>query len=72
MDYHDVSHFAQTWGLVFLVVLFAGALAYAFWPKNQQKFDAARQVPLQDDTPDDSSDDNASSETTQTNHQHQM
>lgn len=72
MDYQDVSHFAQTWGLVFLVILFAGALIYALWPKNQEKFDAARQMPLKDDlVNDDTPADDASSKPHNTNHQHQ-
>ncbi|MBL27438.1 MAG: CcoQ/FixQ family Cbb3-type cytochrome c oxidase assembly chaperone [Rhodospirillaceae bacterium] len=54
MDYHAVSHFAQTWGLVFLVVLFLGVLVYALWPKNKKKFEEAARMPLEDsDNPDD-------------------
>lgn len=49
MNHADVSAFAQTWGLVFLVVMFAAAVAYALWPKNKKKFDRAAQLPLDDD-----------------------
>ena len=47
--YDALSGFAQTWGLIFFVVIFAGVLIYALWPKNQEKFDEAARVPLEDD-----------------------
>jgi len=49
MSYETVSHFAQTWGLVYLVLLFAGVLAYALWPKNAEKFKKAARMPLEED-----------------------
>ena len=49
MDYHDMSHFAQTWGLIYLLVLFAGVVAYALWPSNRRKFDDAARIPLKED-----------------------
>ncbi len=49
MTYQTVSGFAQTWGLVFLVVMFLIALAYALWPGNRDRFSRAAQLPLEDD-----------------------
>lgn len=50
--YEILSSFAQTWGLLLFVMLFLGALAYALWPKNQDRFDKAAQAPLNEsDTP---------------------
>ena len=49
MTYQDVALFAQTWGLVILVVFFAVALTYALWPGNRDKFHRAAQLPLADD-----------------------
>lgn len=49
MTYEDFSHFAGTWGLVFLFVLFIGAVAYAFWPSNKKKFEKASRLPLNDE-----------------------
>lgn len=49
MTYESVSWFAQTFGLVFLVVMFAGVLVYALWPANRNKFDAAARAPLEED-----------------------
>lgn len=49
LSYHEVSHFAQTWGLVLLVVLFLGGVVYALWPSNKKRFDKASRMPLEDD-----------------------
>lgn len=48
MSYEEFSHFAGTWGLVWLVVMFMTALAYALWPSNKEKFERAAQSPLDD------------------------
>jgi cytochrome c oxidase cbb3-type subunit 4 len=44
--YEILSSFAQTWGLMLFIVLFGGALVYALWPKNQNRFDVAASTPL--------------------------
>ena len=44
--YETLSTFAQTGGLLIFVLLFAGVLAYALWPRNQAKFTAAANAPL--------------------------
>ncbi len=49
MTYESVSVFAQTWGLVYLVVLFAGVLVYALRPGAKKKFDEAARIPLMED-----------------------
>ncbi|MAZ03073.1 cbb3-type cytochrome c oxidase subunit 3 [Sneathiella sp.] len=49
MDYHDVSAFAQSYGLLYLFGLFIAVLIYALWPKNKEKFDKAAQIPLEED-----------------------
>jgi cytochrome c oxidase cbb3-type subunit IV len=51
--YEALSRFAQTGGLVYFIMLFAGALTYALWPSNQEKFDEAAQLPLVDKEPGD-------------------
>ena len=48
MTFESVSYFAQTWGLVFLVVLFAGVLIYALWPRNREIFRRAARSPLEE------------------------
>lgn len=48
MNYETVSHFAQIWGLIYFAVLFGIVLLYALWPANQEKFNAAARMPLDD------------------------
>ncbi len=49
MSYEDVARFVQTWGLVFFVVVFLVAVAYALWPANRARFRRAARIPLEDD-----------------------
>ena len=49
MTFETTSVFAQTWGLVFLVVMFVIAMAYALRPSARKKFEAAAQIPLKED-----------------------
>ena len=49
--YEALASFAQTWGLLLFIALFAAVVAYALWPKNQAKFDRAARMPLDDDKP---------------------
>jgi len=49
MDYEAISTFSKSWGLVYMVVLFAGVVLYAFWPRNKATFDKAAHVPLEED-----------------------
>ena len=48
-DYTQAAHFAQTWGLLYFVLIFSGVLAYALWPRNRKKFDEAAHIPLRED-----------------------
>jgi cytochrome c oxidase cbb3-type subunit 4 len=49
MDYATVAGFAKSWGLLYLMILFAGVLAYALWPRNRAKFEDAARIPLKED-----------------------
>ena len=49
MDYHTIAHFARSWGLVYLFLLFVGVLVYALWPRNRKKFAEAARIPLRED-----------------------
>ena len=49
MSYQDVTHFAQTAGLVLLVLLFIAAAAFAFWPGNRKRFQQAARLPLDEE-----------------------
>jgi cytochrome c oxidase cbb3-type subunit 4 len=48
-SYRFLAEFAQTWGLVYFVAVFAVVLAYALWPSRQQQFDEAARMPLRED-----------------------
>ncbi len=47
--YQFFAEFAQTWGLVYFLVLFIAVLVYALWPSRQKKFDEAARMPLRED-----------------------
>jgi cytochrome c oxidase cbb3-type subunit 4 len=47
MSYQDVAGFAQTGGLIYALLIFAAAVAYALWPNNQATFDEAARRPLE-------------------------
>lgn len=49
MTFATVSAFAQTWGLLFLLAMFALVLVYALWPGNRRKFDDAARSVLRED-----------------------
>jgi cytochrome c oxidase cbb3-type subunit 4 len=49
MDYQTVSGFAQSWGLVYLVVLFVIAIGWALRPSNRARFDEAARIPFKED-----------------------
>jgi cytochrome c oxidase cbb3-type subunit 4 len=49
MDFETIAGFSKTWGLVYLVVLFAGVLIYALRPGAKQTFEDAARIPLKED-----------------------
>jgi cytochrome c oxidase cbb3-type subunit IV len=49
MEHADIAHFSRTFGLIFMVVLFALAVGYAVWPSKRADFDRAARTPLEDD-----------------------
>ncbi|HWA88792.1 MAG TPA: cbb3-type cytochrome c oxidase subunit 3 [Rhizomicrobium sp.] len=47
--YEDVLAFAQSWGAVYFIVMFAVAFVYALWPANRVRFAKAAHIPLEDE-----------------------
>ncbi|WP_321342368.1 cbb3-type cytochrome c oxidase subunit 3 [Breoghania sp.] len=47
--YNQAAHFAQTFGLLYFVMIFLGVLVYTFWPRNRERFDDAAHIPLRED-----------------------
>ena len=47
--YKMVAEFAQTWGLLYFVTVFAAVLVYALRPSRKNQFDEAARMPLRED-----------------------
>jgi cytochrome c oxidase cbb3-type subunit IV len=47
--YTFLATIAQGAGVLYFMGIFLAICAYALWPANRGRFDAAAQVPLQDD-----------------------
>lgn len=47
--YRAFAEFAQTWGLLYFVGIFACVLAYALSPKRKREFEHAARLPLSED-----------------------
>ena len=47
--YQAVAEFAQTWGLVYFVGIFALVLLYALSPSRKKRFDEDARIPLRED-----------------------
>lgn len=47
--YSVFAGFAQTWGLLYFMIMFAIVLAYVLWPKNRDGFDDAANIPFRED-----------------------
>jgi cytochrome c oxidase cbb3-type subunit 4 len=47
--YKTLAEFAQTWGLLYFLVVFIVTLLYAFWPSLKGKFDEYARMPLRED-----------------------
>ena len=49
MDYQELRHFADSWGLVFMVLTMVCILAWTFRPSAKSAHEDARMIPLRDD-----------------------
>lgn len=47
--YKSLAEFAQTWGLLYFVLIFLAVLVYALHPKRRRQFDDAARIPLEKD-----------------------
>ena len=47
--YSTLAQFAQNWGLLYFVAVFAAVVVYALWPSRKSKFDEAARMPLRED-----------------------
>ncbi len=49
MDHETLRHFADTWGLVFLVATFVCAVGFLFRPGAKEYYKRAARLPLDDE-----------------------
>ena len=49
--YTAMRHFADSWGLLCMVIFFIAAIAFAFRPGSRKTADDAARIPLEDDRP---------------------
>ena len=49
MDYESLRIFADSWGLVYLTVVFVGIVAFVFRPNARRKYDDAARIPFNED-----------------------
>jgi cytochrome c oxidase cbb3-type subunit IV len=47
--YTLLANIAQGAGVLYFMGIFLAVCAYALWPSNRDRFDAAARTPLQDD-----------------------
>lgn len=49
MTYQTAALYAQIFAMVLFGTIFAGVIAYVFWPGNKQRLDRASRIPLDAD-----------------------
>ena len=50
MDYDTLRHFADSWGLVYLVLLFLGLVLFTYLrPGSRARAEEAARIPLKED-----------------------
>jgi cytochrome c oxidase cbb3-type subunit 4 len=49
MDYNELRHLADSWGLVYLLVIFLAVCAFLFRPGAKKSYDRAARIPLDED-----------------------
>jgi len=49
MEYENLRHFADSWGLVYLFAMFVIAVLFTFRPGLKKTADDAAQIPLKED-----------------------
>jgi len=49
IDYNSFRHFADSWGLLYMLVVFVGVVLFMFRPGAKSQAETAAQIPLKDD-----------------------
>ena len=51
MEYNSLRQLADSWGLVYLFVIFVGVIYFTFRPGSKSQADKNAQIPLNEDGP---------------------
>ena len=49
MDYETLRQMADSWGLLYLFILFIGVVLFTFRPWARKRYDEAAKIPLKED-----------------------
>lgn len=49
MDYNELRHLADSWGLVYLFFVFVCVIFFTFRPRSKEQWESAAQIPLKED-----------------------
>ncbi|MGF1476017.1 MAG: cbb3-type cytochrome oxidase subunit 3 [Geminicoccaceae bacterium] len=49
MDYESLRQFADTWGLVFLIIVFLAVVLFVFRPGAKRKYEENAKIPFRED-----------------------
>ena len=52
MSLTELSAVASSLWVIWLMLIFVGIAAWAFWPRNRKRFERDAEIPLRDDRPD--------------------
>ena len=53
MSLADIAGLLRGFWVVWLMLIFLGIAAWAFWPRNRKRFERDAEIPLRDDEPGD-------------------
>ncbi len=49
MDYNTLRHMADSWGLLYLFLVFIGVVLFAFRPGSKKVYEDVANIPLKED-----------------------
>lgn len=49
MDYNTLRHAADSWGLLYMLLIFAGVVLFAFRPGSKKAYEDVANIPLKED-----------------------
>ncbi len=49
MDYETLRHAADSWGLLYMFIVFVCVIAFVFRPGSRKHYDEAARIPLKED-----------------------